>query len=257
LTCWLRPFLGTISLFYRNAGAKSDRLLGDDKPRKSDFRLVTATNIDDIELRRRLDADFFDRISLLTLVLPPLREVPEELPWLWEAVYKEASWRAGVSASRALMGAPYHRSSVAHLRRHPLSGNLRDLFRVAYRVLAARSESEQPMSPSNAVAYGIDGLGGAPEGGGSQDTLARSVAAAFAHGATIDDLIGKDESIDTRKILAEVKAYIAREVRRISRDRDIKPKDLCDVSDRSLREWERNGLGGRKKSAQIKKKSAE
>ena len=223
--------------------------LGDDKPRKSDFRLVTATNIDDSELRRRLDADFLDRISLLTLILPPLREVPEELPWLWEAVYEEASRRAGVSVRRASMGASHHRSVVAHLRRHPLPGNLRDLFRVAYRVLAARSENEQPMSPSDAVAYGIDGLGSGPDGGRSQDTLARSVAAAFAYGATIDDLIEKGGFLDTSKILAEIKAYIAREVRRISSDRDVKAGDLCDVSDRSLREWARSGLEIRKKSA--------
>ena len=89
--------------------------LGDDKPRESDFRLLTATNIDDGELRDRLDPDFLDRISLLSLTLPPLRDVPDELPWLWETVYQEATRRAGVTKRRAALG----QASRASRRKHP------------------------------------------------------------------------------------------------------------------------------------------
>lgn len=49
--------------------------LGDDKPRESDFRLLTATNVDEPELQNRLDPDFRDRISLLTLKLPDRKSV--------------------------------------------------------------------------------------------------------------------------------------------------------------------------------------
>ena len=213
--------------------------LGDDKPHDSDFRLLTATNIDDVELRRRLDPDFLDRISLLTLDLPPLREVPEELPWLWEAVYREAARRGGVSVRRASMAAPHHQRVVTHLRRHPLPGNLRDLFRVAYRMLAARNDVEDPMAPADAVVYGVETLGAAAAGTSSHTTLARSVAAAFAHGATIDDLVQDGHTLNTANVVAEFKAFIAKEVRRIAAERGIRGNELCDVSERSLRDWVR------------------
>ena len=231
--------------------------IGDDKPKKSDFRLVTATNIDDGELHRRLDPDFFDRISPLMLVIPPLREVPEELPWLWEAVYDEASRRAGVSEQRAALGTVHHRRVVAHLQRHPLPGNLRDLFRVAYRILAARSEIERPETPADAVAYGLDVLGKGDEKASGLGTVARSVAAAFAHRATIGNLIEDDGSLNTTAILAEFKAYIAKEVRRIARERSVKARELCDVSERTLSDWARTDQEKRNNSADKKKKPAE
>jgi hypothetical protein len=46
--------------------------LGDDRQLTSDFRLISATNLPDEKLRERLDPDFFDRISMLTLRMPPL-----------------------------------------------------------------------------------------------------------------------------------------------------------------------------------------
>ena len=231
--------------------------LGDDKPRTSAFRLITATNIDDGELRRRLDPDFFDRISPLTLVIPPLREVPEELSWLWEAVYDEASRRAGVSEQRAAIGSAHHQRVVAHLQHHPLPGNLRDLFRVAYRILAARSELERPEAPADAVTYGLDALGRGMENANTPGTLAGSVATAFAHRTTIGNLIEDGGSLNTASILAEFKAYIANEVRRIARERSVRASELCDVSERTLSEWARIEREKRKNSADKKRKSAE
>jgi hypothetical protein len=70
--------------------------LGGDKTRTSSFRLLTATNLDPEELRCRLDPDFLDRISLLKLQIPPLREIREELCWLWETTYEQAIIRSGV-----------------------------------------------------------------------------------------------------------------------------------------------------------------
>ena len=175
--------------------------LGDDKPRESNFRLLTATNIDDVELRDRLDPDFMDRISLLTLDLPPLREVREELPWLWEAVYDEAGRRAGIPKRSASMDDSHHQRVIAYLRRHALPGNLRDLFRVAYRVLAARNDIEEPMSPADAVLYGVGALGDSVSRTSTQATLARSVADAFARDAPINGLIHDGSVLNTARVL--------------------------------------------------------
>ncbi len=226
--------------------------LGDDTPRESDFRLLTATNIDDRELRERLDPDFLDRISLLTLTLPPLRDVPEELPWLWEAVYGEAARRAAVTKRRATLGKQHHSRVVASMGRHPLPGNLRDLFRIAYRILAARNDTEEPMPPSDAVTYGLEALTG---GGGAPSTsVSRAIAAAFAHGAPLDDLVEVNGAVETAEVLADIKAFIATELRRISSARGLRASELCDVSERSLREWAK---APRNNSAETRKAASE
>lgn len=226
--------------------------LGDDTPRESDFRLLTATNIDDREIRERLDPDFLDRISLLTLTLPPLRDVPEELPWLWEAVYGEAARRAAVTKRRATLGKQHHSRVVASMGRHPLPGNLRDLFRIAYRILAARNDTEEPMPPSDAVTYGLEALTG---GGGAPSTsVSRAIAAAFAHGAPLDDLVEVNGAVETAEVLADIKAFIATELRRISSARGLRASELCDVSERSLREWAK---APRNNSAESRKEVSE
>ena len=65
--------------------------VGAQTPEESDFRLLTATNRPLDELRDRLDADFMDRISTFVVRMPPLREIPEDLGWLWESVFELAA----------------------------------------------------------------------------------------------------------------------------------------------------------------------
>ncbi len=198
--------------------------LGDDKPRESDFRLITATNIDEIELQRRLDPDFRDRISLLTLDLPPLRDVGGELTWLWEVVYEEAAQRAGVTSRRATLGAAHHGRVVAQLRHHPLPGNLRDLFRVAYRILAVRNDVDAPIPPAEAVEYGLEALLGTPVGSAQATSLA--LARAFSSGNPIDDLIEPGRQIATAKVLADFRGFIATELRRVAVARAVPVDEL-------------------------------
>ncbi|HBQ12940.1 MAG TPA: hypothetical protein DEF51_17990 [Myxococcales bacterium] len=227
--------------------------LGDDKPRESDFRLLTATNIDELELQRRLDPDFRDRISLLTLELPPLRDVSGELPWLWEVVYEEAAHRAGVTRRRATLGAAHHGRVVAQLRRHPLPGNLRDLFRVAYRILAARNDVDAPMSPAEAVEYGLEALLGPPVGEARATSTSMALARAFSSGNPIDDLLEPGGRIATAEVLADFRAFIAAELRRIAAARAVPVDELCDVSERSIREW----VKGRQLSSTSRKSASE
>lgn len=211
--------------------------LGGDKLRESDFRLLTATNIDDDALRERLDADFLDRISLLTLELPPLRDIGGELPWLWGLVYEEAARRAGVSRRQATLAAVQQSHVVAQLRSHPLPGNLRDLFRVAYRILAARNDTDASLAPQDAVEYGLDALGEATHGKPESCSEPQRLARAFSAGAPIDDLLGPGRQIATAPVFADFKAFIAAEVRRVSAARGVAAADLCDVSERTIRDW--------------------
>lgn len=236
-------------LLIRAVEEKKYFALGDDKPRDSDFRLLTATNIDDAELQRRLDPDFRDRISLLTLELPPLREVGGELSWLWEVVYGEAALRAGVSRRHATLGATHHARVVTQLRRHPLPGNLRDLFRVAYRILAARNDIDDPLPPADAVEYGLETLCGLSVGETRYASMSMALARAFSSGSPIDDLLEPGGRITTTEVIADFRAFIAAELRRIAAARTVQVDELCDVSERSIREWAK----GRQKSSNSRK----
>jgi DNA-binding NtrC family response regulator len=210
--------------------------LGDTKPRTSNFRLLTATNLPLATLRERLDPDFLDRIGLLKLRLPALRDIPEDLPWLWETVYQQARQRSSIPEQKARLGEAHHARVVRALREHPLPGNLRDLFHVAYRLLAARNDPEEPLAPEEAVTYALEGDGPGSHPGEEVD-LPREVARAFALSQPLDSLLRPGTRLLTRELDEVLKSYMAQELRRIATDRRVKVEQLCDVSSRTLRIW--------------------
>lgn len=210
--------------------------LGDDRPRKSTFRLLAATNLELRELRNRLDPDFLDRIGLLNLQLPPLREIRDEIDWLWEATYEQAAQRAGVSKRTAQFGVLHHRRVVSELRKHPLPGNLRDLFGVAYRILAARSDPHEPLAPEEALDYGLSALAG-PQAMTYEGSVSRTIARAFADSRPLDGVLDSATRIPTKVVERDLKAFMADELRRLSKQRGMPVEQLCDVTDRALRNW--------------------
>jgi DNA-binding NtrC family response regulator len=231
---------------------KSYMRLGDDRRLTSDFRLVSATNIGNEQLRERLDPDFLDRISMLTLRLPPLREISEEIAWLWEAVFAQASARAGVGPARLSEAA--HATIARELARHPLPGNLRDLFRVAYRAIAARGDTHEPLSMSASIEYALEGLR-SDELSSLTDDLPRAVARAFAASSGLDDVMADGHPLPTRVIERGLKKFIADEVRRVAKAKGVAPETLCDVTDRALRDWSAQTVG--KNVSDARSKSSE
>ena len=210
--------------------------IGAEEPKKSDFRLLAATNLDAGTLQERLDPDFFDRITHLTLRLPPLREIADELDWLWDCAYRAAIPRAGVSGSRGQFAQQHHKHIVATLKGHPLPGNMRDLFRVAYRILAARSDAYDPLSPKDAVDYGLAALSGFP-GSASKASISRSVARAFVNSEPLNAIVRQVGTLKTEAVQRDLKQYIADQIRRIAKDTGKEIKQLCDKDERTLRTW--------------------
>ncbi len=244
-------------LLIRAVEEKQYFAVGSDQSCKSDFRLLTATNIDDRQLKDRLDPDFLDRISLLTISLPPLREVSDELPRLWAAVYERARRRAGVSPEQAQLGAQDHDRVVAALQRHPLPGNIRELLRVAYRILAARADDDAPMPAADAAMYGLEALAGGSTHALTRATTARSLAGAFAEGTAMDGFLVAQEALSTDAVLGEFKAFLATELRRIARDRGVNSGSLCDRTDRVLLDWSKATDGRQKNTSASRKKSSD
>lgn len=99
--------------------------LGAEKPVRSDFRLVSATNSDLMAAmaQGRFREDLFYRIAVIRVALPPLRERPEDIRWLSERMLQELTAEQGrplaVSDAylRGLMGRPW-RGNARELRAH-------------------------------------------------------------------------------------------------------------------------------------------
>jgi DNA-binding NtrC family response regulator len=210
--------------------------------------LITASNLELPELKKRLDPDFFDRIRTLQLRVPALRELPEDLSWLWTSTFEAALQRSGVPMGSVELEQGYHDNIVERLKRHPLDGNLRDLLRVANRLIATLYDSDHLFPAEDAIEYGVQAL----ESSSPTDSAAREVAIAFYDGRSLDHLLKPGFRLPTKVVEERFRAFMANELRGIARQRGVEVEELCDVSSRTLRDWA--SLGG--ESAETRKKSA-
>jgi DNA-binding NtrC family response regulator len=103
------------------------RQIGDNRTRRVDVRLVSATNrsLDQEIQHARFRADLYFRLATLTCVLPPLRDRPEDLE---EYVDKWLADTGPVTGVRRI--AP---EALARLCRHGWPGNFRELHHVLVR----------------------------------------------------------------------------------------------------------------------------
>ncbi|HWO23898.1 MAG TPA: sigma 54-interacting transcriptional regulator [Kofleriaceae bacterium] len=209
--------------------------VGSSEIKHTDLRLLTATNLAPDALRKQLDSDFLDRVRAFTLTVPPLREVPEELDWLWPTVLEEAAIRSRAPVRYARVGEPQHAHILRALRAHPLPGNVRDLLRVAWRFLAARSDDDAPLTVRDAVDYALQALdGGATDTG---DAPARTLARAFADRRAIDAELLTDGRLDPEQVIASFKHWFGSEVAALAARLKKPEAELITVSDRALRKW--------------------
>jgi transcriptional regulator with AAA-type ATPase domain len=101
------------------------RRLGENVPRRVDVRIVAATNR---SLEREVQsgafrADLRFRLDVIRITIPPLRERAEDLSWLVERTWRDASARVG---SRAVLGDDL----IGALLRYDWPGNVRELQNV-------------------------------------------------------------------------------------------------------------------------------
>ncbi len=101
------------------------RRVGENMPRKVDVRIVAATNrsLEDDVRAGRFRADLRFRLDVIRIPIPPLRDRPDEVPWLVERLWSEAATRVG---TRATVGDDV----VAALARYDWPGNVRELQNV-------------------------------------------------------------------------------------------------------------------------------
>jgi two-component system C4-dicarboxylate transport response regulator DctD len=110
--------------------------LGSDRPRKVDIRLVTASNVDlQQEVRRgTIREDFYHRIMVLSILVPPLRERTEDIALLVSRFLKLAADRNGVPVPRV------PEETLAEMLDYPWPGNVRELKNAVERMVITSRE---------------------------------------------------------------------------------------------------------------------
>ncbi|MGA2227236.1 MAG: sigma 54-interacting transcriptional regulator [Syntrophobacteraceae bacterium] len=106
--------------------------VGNSKPRKSDFRLITATNRNLREMVKsgKIREDFFFRVDVVPIDLPPLRMRREDIPLLIDHFLREIT----KSENPPVLPGPV----LEALYKYDYPGNVRELQNILQRYLAVR-----------------------------------------------------------------------------------------------------------------------
>ena len=123
--------------------------LGSDEPRQVDVRIVAATKADlQEEVRQgRMRADFYHRIAVLNIAVPPLRERRDDIPLLVSYFLKQAAARNGVPVPEV------NERTLERLIHHSWPGNVRELRNTIERmVITAHAGVAGPFIPDEAFA---------------------------------------------------------------------------------------------------------
>ncbi len=139
------------------------RRVGETRPIPIDVRILASTNRDlkAVVAAGEFRKDLYYRLSVVTLVVPPLRERPEDIEPLARVFLGEAARRLG----RPLVFGP---GTVALLKTHPFPGNVREL-RYAIEQAAILSE-DGVLRPADFV-FGSGRLEGAKGSAGRAGRL--------------------------------------------------------------------------------------
>jgi len=116
------------------------RRVGENRPRKVDVRVIAATNR---QLERevnqgRFREDLFFRLSVVTVRVPPLRERPEDIPLLVDAILTNL----GATGRRSLFSADVRESMI----RFEWPGNVRELRNFVERAIVLDSVDSSRIS---------------------------------------------------------------------------------------------------------------
>ncbi|MFQ5599949.1 MAG: sigma 54-interacting transcriptional regulator, partial [Candidatus Krumholzibacteriia bacterium] len=102
---------------------KEIRRVGEDRPRKVDVRIITATNKDlaSLVFKGTLRQDFYYRIRVFEINMPPLAKRREDIPLLADHLIAEIS-RSGNKQVKGIEG-----EALQKLMEYPWPGNVREL----------------------------------------------------------------------------------------------------------------------------------
>ena len=211
--------------------------MGSTKRKHSKFRLISATNVPIDTLKMKLDLDFFDRISGFILTVPPLREIPEEIEWLWPTVLEEAARRAGVRSQYGVLNERQNQKFIAEIRKLPLYGNVRDLFKIAWLFLASRNDPHQPMIVSDSMAYALEVFNQQSTSMDSK-TSANSILTSYVEQRPLELPIS-GSVLDIKPEIKALQSWFANEIERIAKLHGGKAEAYTTVGKKTLGNWKK------------------
>lgn len=112
--------------------------VGGTSPKNSSFRLISATNQDLAKMvqEKTMRADFFYRVNVLAITLPPLRERQGDIPLLVEAYMKRKNVRFSLSLKTCML-----------MERYSWPGNVRELHNFLDRYMTFGEVVAQELNP--------------------------------------------------------------------------------------------------------------
>jgi len=116
--------------------------LGENSWHQVDFRIIAATNRDLAPLVESgvFGADLYERLAIVTLTLPPLRERPEDLPGLAQALIERFYREETATGARVRRVRP---DALRLLAAYPWPGNVRELRNVLWEALVYKTAGEE------------------------------------------------------------------------------------------------------------------
>ena len=151
-------------------------VLGDSRTRRTDVRVVCATNAD---LRTMVEEktfreDLFYRINIINLHLPPLRDRREDIPLLVDHFLRMACEANGLPLVTVSTEA------IAYLQTLPFPGNIRELKNLVERALLMKDPTANQLTASDFALLSKDIPSGKPMGTepATLDSMERSAIAA-------------------------------------------------------------------------------
>jgi transcriptional regulator with PAS, ATPase and Fis domain len=182
--------------------------VGESRPRPVDVRVISATHRDLEALRAvgRIREDFYYRIRVVTLELPPLRERREDVPLL--AAHFLARLRGAPATGAAALAAAVPPETMRLLLEYPWPGNVRELENAlehAHVLSRGRALRPEHLPPEVRAAAGrADALRDAPKHSPTEREL---IAAALGRAGWNRSRAARQLGIDRTTLWRKIREY--------------------------------------------------
>jgi DNA-binding NtrC family response regulator len=163
--------------------------VGGDKPIKVNVRVVVAThrNLEDLVKQNAFRRDLFHRVYVFPLLLPPLRERPEDFAEL------AAHFARQVAAQNGWKENVFTEDAIAELRKYGWQGNVRELRNVVERLILLASDENITAADVRLILPTSDSTS--------------SGSANLAFGAETGTLAERTETFEREVMLAEIRRH--------------------------------------------------
>jgi two-component system nitrogen regulation response regulator NtrX len=166
--------------------------VGGDKPIRVNVRVLVAThrNLEDLVKQNAFRRDLFHRVYVFPLVLPPLRERPEDFADL------VAHFARQVAAQNGWKEKLFAPDAIAELRRYPWPGNVRELRNVVERLILLSTED-------TVTAADVSQVVSTSPSESSTSSMSSTFSTSFSSGT----LTERTEAFEKEVLLAEIKRH--------------------------------------------------